>query len=158
MEVPGFARWEESVSAELKTDPLWRMKVYRLSLFLGTIAWRDVTKLSDDKRTVATADQLYRAIGSIGANIAEGYSRGSGKDRAKYYEYALGSARESRHWYAQSEAVLEKHVVEHRFDLLSQIIKLLLTVTPVERTRYLKEAGIDYEVSDSLDGSIPWTD
>ena len=29
----------------------------------------------------AAADQLYRAVGSISANLAEGYSRVSGKDR-----------------------------------------------------------------------------
>ncbi|MFN8404533.1 MAG: four helix bundle protein [Anaerolineales bacterium] len=38
----------------------------------------------------------YEAVGSVGANISEGYSRSSGKDRARFYEYALGPARESR--------------------------------------------------------------
>ena len=52
-----------------------------------------------DRRTIGLADQLYRSLGSIGANLAEGYSRGTGKDRAHFYEYALGSARESRDWY-----------------------------------------------------------
>jgi four helix bundle protein len=73
------------------------MKLYRLALFLGDLAWHDVTKLVSDRRTVSLADQLFRAIGSIGANIAEGYSRQSGKDRTRFYEYALGSTRESRH-------------------------------------------------------------
>jgi four helix bundle protein len=45
------------------------------------------------------SDQLYEAVGSVSANLAEGYSRGTGKDRARFYEYALGSARESRDWY-----------------------------------------------------------
>ena len=58
--------------------------------------WKDVTKLMEDRRTLGLSDQLYRALGSISANLAEGYSRGTGKDRERFYEYSLGSARESR--------------------------------------------------------------
>jgi four helix bundle protein len=158
VDVPGMARWQEGVSAEIKGDPLWKMRVYRLALFLGSIAWKDVTKISGDVRLVAVADQLYRAVGSIGANIAEGYSRSSGKDRAKYYEYALGSARESRHWYAQAEDVLQSDVVQHRFGLISQIVRLLLAITPEERTRYMKESGAKYTVNgmDEIEDSVPY--
>ena len=49
------------------------------SLFMGDLAWPDVTRRISDRRTVSLADQLYRASGSVGANIAEGYSRGTGK-------------------------------------------------------------------------------
>ncbi|MFQ5594528.1 MAG: four helix bundle protein, partial [Anaerolineae bacterium] len=52
-----------------------------------------------DRQTLGLSDQLYRALVSISSNIAEGYSRGTGKGRAQFYEYALGSARESRDWY-----------------------------------------------------------
>ena len=62
----------------------------RLALFAAEIGWQDVTKLVKDRRTQRLSDQLYRALGSIGANLAEGYSRGSNKDRARFYEYALG--------------------------------------------------------------------
>jgi len=48
------------------------MKVYRLALFASDLAWHDVCKLAQDKRTTGLSDQLYRALGSIGANIAEG--------------------------------------------------------------------------------------
>jgi four helix bundle protein len=56
-------------------DVLWKVQVYRLALFTAEIGWQDVTKLMQDKRTVSLADQLYRSLGSISANIAEGYSR-----------------------------------------------------------------------------------
>ncbi len=42
------------------------------------IGWFDVTKLMQDRRTIGLFEQLYEALGSISANIAEGYSRGSG--------------------------------------------------------------------------------
>src|SRR5687767_6452222 len=94
-----FQDWMLTVPVHITGDSLWKMEVYRLALFLVDIGWRDVTRLSGDKRTISLSDQLYRAVGSIGANLAEGYSRSSGKDRVRFYEYALGSAREARNWY-----------------------------------------------------------
>jgi four helix bundle protein len=78
-----------------------------LALFVSDIGWHDVSKLVKDGRTIKLSDQLSRALGSISANIAEGYSRGTGKDRARFYEYALGSARESRDWYYKGRHILD---------------------------------------------------
>ena len=127
-------------------DPLWRMKVYRLAVFVGDLAWHDVTKLVSDRRTVRLADQLFRAVGSIGANIAEGYSRRSGKDRVRFYEYALGSARESRHWYYMGRHMLPDKVVEHRMGLLVEVCRLLLAIIPKDRDRNLAEQQATYEI------------
>ena len=87
--------WLDTVPEVIKGDSLWNMEAYRLALFVSDAAWFDVTRLTQDKRTLDLSDQLYRVVGSISANIAEGYSRSTGKDRAKFYEYTLGSARES---------------------------------------------------------------
>jgi four helix bundle protein len=122
------------------------MRAYRLGLFISDIGWEDVTKLMLDPRTIKLSDQLCRSLGSISVNIAEGYSRSSGKDRARFYEYALGSARESREWYYKSRHILTESVVQHRADLCSQIIRLLLTILPAERHRSLKEDSITYEM------------
>ena len=89
-----FETWSSGVLEEIKQDSLWKSEAYKLSLFASDIGWHDVTKLFKDKRTISISDQLNRSLGSISANIAEGYSRGTGKDRARFYEYALGSARE----------------------------------------------------------------
>jgi len=124
---------------------LWTVRVYRLALFGADIAWRDITELFQDKRTIALSNQLYRAMGSISANIAEGYSRGSGKDRARFYEYALGSARESRDWYYKARHILREEVVSHRMGLLSQIIRLLLVMVPDQRGKIIKEERTAYE-------------
>jgi len=91
-----YGEWEKAVPEEIKGDSLWKVEAYRLGLFIADVGWYDVTKLLRDKRTLGLSDQLYRALGSISANLAEGYSRGTGRDRARFYEYALGSARESR--------------------------------------------------------------
>ena len=85
-----YATWNKTVPQAITGDPLWKVEAYRLALFLVDIGWKDVTKLVSDKRTLSLSDQLYRALGSISANIAEGYSKSSGKDRVRFYEYALG--------------------------------------------------------------------
>jgi len=136
----------ETVPRELTEDSLWRMEVYRLSVFAADLAWPDATKLIRDKRTLGLADQLYRAVGSVSGNIAEGYGRQSGKDQARYYEYALGSAREGRNWHYQSRHVLTDLVARHRIQLLTQIIRLLLTIIPSERGYRLQDEAPDYKV------------
>jgi len=142
-----FEEWLDAVPTDLTDDPLWRMEVYRLALFAGDLAWRDVSRLAQDKRTISLSDQLYEAVGSISANIAEGYSRSSGKDEARFYEYSLGSAREARTWYFQGRHVLGAAVAAHRIKLLTQIIRLLLTIIPVERRRKLAEGRVAYDTN-----------
>ena len=124
---------EAGVPSSFTADALWRMIAYRKALFLGDLAWRDVSKLVGDRRMISLADQLYRAVGSIGANIAEGYSRGSHKDRVRFYEYSLGSAREARDWYFKGRHILSEEVFLHRSDLIAEIVKLLLTTIPQQR-------------------------
>jgi four helix bundle protein len=140
-----YQDWLESMPGEITGDLLWKMKVYRLALFAADLAWHDVTKLTRDRRTLSLSNQLYRALGSVSANIAEGYSRSSGKDRARFFEYALGSARESRDWYYKARHVLEESVIDHRLDLQSQIIRLLLVMIPDQRKRTLREAPAVYD-------------
>jgi len=101
--------------------------------------------MMQDNRILGLTDQLYRALGSISANIAEGYSRGTGKGRVLFYEYALRSARESRDWYHKSRHVLGEEVVEHRLCLLTQIIRWLLTMIPQQRGRSLREHVAKYK-------------
>ncbi len=122
-------------------DPPWKSEAYRLALFAGDLPWHDVTKLFSDGRTIGLADQLYRAVGSVGANFSEGYSRQSPKDQARFYEYALGSARESRGWYYKGRHILTERVANHRMELLTQIIRLLLTIIPAERGYAMHEAS-----------------
>src|SRR5688572_17238540 len=93
---PEFQAWLKQVPDAITLDPLWRVTVYRLALYAAEIGWDDVTRLSRDRRTWSVSDQLNRALGGISSTIAEGYSRSGPRDRARFYEYALGSARESR--------------------------------------------------------------
>ncbi len=151
-----FKEWQDTVPKELTNDSLWRMTVYKHSLFLGELSWFDSTKLNKDKRTISLSGQLNRAVGSISANIAEGYSRASRKDQARFYEYALGSARESRGWYYQGRKILTEEVTNHRIKLIEEIIRQLMTIIPAQRGNKIKEQNQFYEAStETLLNNIP---
>lgn len=145
-----YEEWVASVPEEITGDSLWKMEAYRLALFAADVGWHDVTTLMHDKRTLGLSDQLYRALGSISANLAEGYSRNTGKDRARFYEYALGSARESRDWYYKGRHVLGEEVTTHRVCLLTQIIRLLLTMVPQQRGYVLHEDSPEYQTNPDI--------
>jgi four helix bundle protein len=130
-----FEEWLVRVPARMTRDPIWARTDYRLAAYVGQLAWTDVERLVAHPATAGVAEQLYRALGSINAQIAEGYSRTSGADRARFYEYALGSARESREWYAKAAPVLGEAVVAVRLHALDQIVRLLVTAIKNERLK-----------------------
>jgi four helix bundle protein len=146
-----YDEWEAEVPEEIKGDSVWKMRAYRLGLFVCDLGWHDVGKLARDRRTQGLADQLYRALGSISANLAEGYSRGTGPDRARSYENALGSARESRDWYHKARYVLDDQVIHHRTQLLTAIILILLTMIPEQRQRAMRDPDSPYMVRPEVD-------
>ena len=89
----------------------------------------------------------------MSANAAEGYSRSTGKDRAHFYEYALGSARESRDWYYKARHVLGEDVATHRLAFLTQIIRLLLTMVPQQRGHSVREDSPEYQTWENKAGT-----
>ena len=153
-----FDEWLKTVPAEITADALWQMMLYRQALFLSEGVWLDVSTLMQDQRTLRVADQLYRAAGSISANIAEGYSKASGKDQARFYEYALGSAREARDSYYKSRRVLGEEVALHRMKLTVHIIRQLLKMVPEHRGRRIREEITAYEIHpiEHLLASVPF--
>src|SRR5437868_1980055 len=119
-------------------DPLLRMRAYRVACELIDDAWKDVEKLKHDKATEKISGQLYAAVGSIAANLGEGYAHSSGKDRARIFEFALGSARESISWFQSAEPVLGRDVVARRVEKLDEIRRMLLAIIPRERDRLIR--------------------
>lgn len=153
-----YVEWQANVPVEIKGDSLWKLEVYRLALFAADISWQDALALNKIPLTRDLADQLYRAVCSVSANIAEGYSRSTGKDRARFLEYSLGSAREARDWYFKSQHTLKEDVIKHRIGLLTQIIKMLSVLTPNQRKKGIREEPAEYVTQSSsfnLDSEIP---
>lgn len=74
-----------------------KLRVYLLAEELANEVWHAVRrweKLAQD----TLGKQLIRAADSIGANIAEGYGRGSYQDNRRFVRIARGSLYEARHW------------------------------------------------------------
>ena len=138
-----FARWEASPPAEVIGDSIWRLPAYRLSRYLAVVVDLDLPAIREN--SPRRAEQLECAVDSIGINIAEGYSRLHGRERARFYEYALGSAREARDWYARVGARLPPGIALSRCRILSRVIKILTVAVPQERAgsseRRIREAA-----------------
>ena len=123
-----YEEWLVRVPESLKKDPIWKFEAYPKALLLFDLVWEDSEKLIRDTRGREIAKQIVRSAGSVSANIDEGFGRGI--DRGEYMQflrYALGSARETRSWYYKSRHLLTEEVVQHRMDLCSEIIALLVT-------------------------------
>jgi four helix bundle protein len=154
-----YADWMLTVPLDIRQDSLWAQEACRPALFAADLCWNDATKLFRDGRTLSLAAQLIEAVGSIGANLSEGYSRGYQKDRARFYEYALGSARESRTWNFNGRQVLGKTRTQHRLRLHTQIIRLLLSMVPATRGYTLHEGDPSSALlmtdSDRLPNEVP---
>ena len=128
-----LAEWTAGVPPELTRDILWTAAVYRWACFACAFVEPYATQLLADPAHTHISPQLLRAVGSIGANFAEGYSRLSSKDRCRFYEYALGSAREARHWaYACRRASGEARTRE-LLALLTKLIQQLIVIIRNER-------------------------
>lgn len=128
-----FEEWEQTVPDCIRSDSLWRMRVYRLGLFISDLAVEDAAKLLRIPAVRSRVDQLVRASGNISSSTAEGYSRGTGRARATFYEYSLGSARETRDWYYKCTRGLTKEVRDHRLHITTEIVKLLIAMIASER-------------------------
>jgi len=149
-----YLEWMKTVPEDITQDPLWNLDVYRLGFFIADITWDDTEALFKNPISRNASDQIRRSLDSISANIAEGYSRSTGKDRARYFEYALGEARESRDRYYKTRRVLKPEVVLHRMKILTQVIKILNAFVPVQRKRGIREEKIPYITLSDFENEI----
>lgn len=128
-----YEEWLTGLPTRVTNDPLWEFETYRRALFLADLVWFDAEKLLHDPRGHGLAWQIVGSAGSIAANIEEGYGRGFGKDYARFLRIAIGSARETKGWYVRARHVFGDQVVNHRLDLLDEIIGHLITVSNQQR-------------------------
>lgn len=149
-----YAEWTLTVPSEIMNDPIWKLEAYRLALFAGDIGWSDVLAISKQPLMYSIADQLHRSLGSISANLTEGYSRSKGLDRARFIEISLGSARESRDWYYKSRHVLKENVISHRIGLVTHIVGMLTPMIPHQRKNALREEKAEYQTTQPSTFSI----
>lgn len=124
-----FAAWEESVPDLIKGDQVWKSAPYPKSLYLYDLAWLDCQKLWSMPLGRPLADQLLRSVGSISANLEEGFGRGvQYKEYDQFLRYSLGSAREAKGWYFRSRRILSDDLANCRVTLLDEVISLITSI------------------------------
>ena len=112
---------------------LERVTAHVLALEAGERVWSDALLMKVEPLLAEVAGQLVRAVGSIAAQIAEGYARRSPRDRIRYYEYALGENAEAESWYRSGQHVLPAGALDERIARLTSIRRLLLVMVRNER-------------------------
>ena len=134
-----YEEWLAQVPDSLKKDPIWQFKAYPKALLLYDLAWEDTDKMLKDVRGRKLTGQLIDSVGSISANVDEGFGRGI--ERGEYIQflrYALGSARETRSWYYKARKLLSAEVVQHRIALCDEVIALLVVTIKQRRAKLRK--------------------
>ncbi len=106
-------------------DKLDDLIFYQKSMQLYDLCWEDCEVLAKDFRGREVAKQMIRSVGSISANIEEGYGGGFGKEYPQFIRYSRGSARESKGWYLKSKFMLKAELIEIRVGLIQEIIAML---------------------------------
>jgi len=85
------------------------LEIYQLAEKISDRIWEIVIKWDwTGKNTFGV--QVIDSSSSIGANIAEGYGRGSNPDRARFAKISRGSLFETNHWINKT----------HRLNILSK--------------------------------------
>ncbi len=122
-------------------DKLEQIRFYKLSCELWDEFWGDSEILKQDFRGREIVKQLIRSIGSISANIEEGYGRGYGKEYPQYLRIARGSARESKGWYKRSSKILTSEIIEARVQKLDSVIAMVnASIQTLEKKSKIKVA------------------
>ena len=121
-----FEEWEREQLPAFTEDVMWKMVSLRVALYLLDLARLDIEAMRGAYAMDRVATQLYSAVGSIGANLTEGFSRATLPDRARFFSYALGSVRESIWWYAAARGVLEDEAYRRRLVVLARERRLLV--------------------------------
>lgn len=85
----------------MATQSFENLVVYRLSEQLADVVW-DICAGYQPFARDTVGKQLVRAVDSIGANIAEGFGRGTYADNKRFIRIARGSLYETQHFLRRS--------------------------------------------------------
>ncbi len=112
------------------------LKIWQKADALFYEVYREVTRWPRNTTALTIASQLIRSTGSISANIAEGYGRGSKKDFQRFLRIARGSTVETDNWLGKaqmikliSEAQYKMHE-EHIQELVKMINSFIRALNP----------------------------
>ncbi len=111
-----------------------QLRVYQLAEELADSIW-EIARRWEIVARDTVGKQIIRSADSIGANIAEGYGRGSYQDNRRFVRIARGSLYETRHWLRR--AFKRKLLTETEIGSL----KVLIDNLGPQLNSYLKSIG-----------------
>jgi len=107
----------------MTTSKFEELEIYQLAEKLSDIVWNIVMKWDCfPRRTIGV--QYVDASDSVGANIAEGYGKGSFADRSRFAKISRGSLFETRHW--TNKSYRRKLITDQEFTEINNILEILL--------------------------------
>ena len=98
------------------------LRVYKLAEEIADLMWEVVIKWNYfAKDTIGK--QLVNSADSIGANLAEGYGRGSHADNRRFAKISRGSLFEVKHWLrrAYKRNLLSKEEISNLQELVKEL-------------------------------------
>ena len=110
----------------MSSNALENLRVYQMAERLADEIWNLVMEWEPFSRN-ALGSQLVRAADSVGANIAEGFGRGSFADNKRFVRIARGSLYEVRHFLRRAYArnLINPEATESLKTLIAQLPKSL---------------------------------
>jgi four helix bundle protein len=98
------------------------LRVYKLAEEIADLIW-DIVSKWDYFAKDTIGKQLVNSADSIGANIAEGYGRGSHADNRRFVKISRGSLFEVKHWLRR--AYKRNLLTEEEISNLQELVKEL---------------------------------
>lgn len=118
----------------MKSRSFEELRVYLLAEELADVIWA-IVRSWDRLASDTIGKQIIRSADSIGANIAEGYGRGSFQDNRRFVRIARGSLYETRHW--RRRAYVRKLLSFEEVDRIKEVVDKL----GPQLNSYLKSIG-----------------
>ncbi len=156
-----YQEWLLTVDKMVTRWSMWRLEVYRLSMYLAELAFLDLNRIVAQEPAFEGDDFLLQAT-KVGAKIAFGHGPNFRTIQLEGFNEALESARAARHWYEHAALWLGVERSRHRLRVLDIIIHNLLLLTQVphgfDPERYDDEhwddpQNMDEEWEDGEEGS-----
>jgi four helix bundle protein len=130
------------------------MPIWQEALKVGELVF-DLTNALPKNEDYGLTSQLRRASVSISANIAEGFGRSGSKDKCKFYDYARGSAFETKSLllYGQKVNYFSKEATDQLCQNIDQVIyslnKIRISILR-SNNQSLSEPEIEYNTKQNF--------
>jgi four helix bundle protein len=121
-----------------------QLRVYKMAEELSDLIWHIVLRWQPIASSTV-GGQIIRSADSIGANIAEGYGRGTYADNRRFVRMSRGSLYETRHWLRRAftrKLLTQKHI--------SQIKPLIDSLGP-QLNAFLRSIGANSKSTNTND-------